>query len=69
VDEAQRESASLRGKFDASPRTSRVGPSNSGTTALSRTYVPYMGFSLPIRRISSRTSSGIGGLPPTDLRR
>src|SRR6266540_4683201 len=29
----------------------------------------HLGFSLPIRRISSRTSSLIGGLPPVDIRR
>ncbi len=58
-----RESASLRGKLDASPRTSRVGPSNSGTTALSRTYVPYMGFSLPRRVMRSTVSGSRGGRP------
>jgi hypothetical protein len=30
---------------------------------------PHVGFSLPIRRMNSRTSSAIGGLPPTDLPR
>ncbi len=30
---------------------------------------PHRGFSLPIRRMRSRTSSGIGGLPPADLPR
>jgi hypothetical protein len=30
--------------------------------------IPTLGFSLPIRRMSSRTSSVIGGLPPADLR-
>jgi hypothetical protein len=30
---------------------------------------PHLGFSLPIQRMSSRTSPGIGGLPPDDLRR
>ncbi len=31
--------------------------------------LPHLGFSLPIRRMSSRTSSLIGGLPPTEVRR